>query len=144
MADANRATCPRCGVPLPAGQPPGLCRRCLLWDTQGGQSEDRPFSLSSSGGARRKLGRAWAVAAIGAMLFGGVWFGNRWRQQAEAQALLNRGTGLHRQGKLEEALAAYRAAIRLKPHSAEARVAVVGVPSPAGPSYVLLEAGLAV
>src|SRR5271165_6827180 len=102
MADAERATCPRCGAPLSADDPPGLCPRCLLADRQGGQSEDPPVSPSSREGARPKprLTLASAVAAIGAILVGGLWFGNRRGQQpADADAHYNLGIALQAPGK---------------------------------------------
>jgi len=54
---------------------------------------------------------AWAVAAIGAILLVGLWFGDgfqRWRSHAEAH--YNRGTALRREGKLAEAIAEFRRA----------------------------------
>ncbi|MGO9923883.1 MAG: tetratricopeptide repeat protein [Isosphaeraceae bacterium] len=118
MADADRTTCPRCGAPLPADVPAGLCPRRLLSDTQRSQSEDSPVSPSSPERVRRKrrLTLTSAVAAIGAILLGGLWFGSRrGRQPADAAAHYNRGVDLQEQGKLEEAIAEYRTAIRLQP-----------------------------
>ena len=88
---------------------------------QGDKTEIPPVSPSSPGRARRKLTLASAVAAIGAILLGGLWFGNRRGQQpADAEAHYNLGVALKAQGKLEEAIAEFRAAIRLKPDYAEA------------------------
>lgn len=122
MTDAERVTCPRCGAPLSADVPVDLCPRCLLADPQGDKTEIPPVSPSSPGRARRKLTLASAVSASAAILLGALWFGNRPEQPADAkaEALLERGAKLHRQGKLEEAIAAYREAIRIKPDLAEA------------------------
>jgi len=123
MADADRATCPRCRAPLLADDPPGLCPRCLLSDTQADKTEIPPISPSSSEPAPLKLTLTLASAAwfIAAVLFGGLWFGNRQgQQQADAQALFNRGVDLESLGKREEAVAAYREAIRIEPELAEA------------------------
>ncbi len=144
MSDAHRATCPRCGGPLSADDPAalmgsivstasvcggplsaddpaGLCPRCLLSGTQGDKTGIPPVSPSSPGRARRKLTLASAVAVFGAILLGNLWFGNRRGQQtADAVAHINLGIALGNQGKLEEAIAAYREAIRLKPDYADA------------------------
>src|ERR1035441_3249865 len=108
MADADRATCPRCGAPLSADDPPGLCPRCLLADTQGNKTEVPPLSPSLTGRARRKPTLAAAVATIGAILLGGLWFGNRRGQQsADAEIHYNLGHALYAQRKLEEAVAEF-------------------------------------
>jgi len=120
MVDADRATCPRCGVPLPADDLAGLCLHCLLSDTQGDRIEIPPVKPSSPGRVRRNLTLTLASAgtAIGAILLGELWFENRREQPADAKALFTFGNALSRQGKLEEAIAAYREAIRIKPDSA--------------------------
>ncbi len=115
MAEPEPATCPRCGAPLSADGPAGPCPRCLVADTQAEKAEIPPVSPSSPKRARRKPILLFAVAA--AVLAAGLWFGLRWaRQQPDgAGVLLNRGADLRREGKLDEAIAAYREAIRLKP-----------------------------
>jgi tetratricopeptide (TPR) repeat protein len=123
LADADRAACPRCGAPILSDHPASVCPRCLLSDAQRGQSEHRAVSRSFPGSAGRKLALALAsaLAFMGATLSGGVWFGN-WRKQqpADAIARYNRGVGLQAQGKLKEAIAEYRAAIRIMPDYVEA------------------------
>ena len=48
MADSDRATCKRCDAPIAPDEPVGLCPRCLLSDTQGGQSERSPIPTRSA------------------------------------------------------------------------------------------------
>jgi len=130
MADADRATCTRCRAPVPAGDPPGLCPRCLLSDTQGDNTEIPPVSPPSSQRAPLKLTLTLASAAwfIAAVVFGELWLENRRGQQpADAEALLNRGVDLEAQGKLEEAAAAYREAMRIEPELSEAHYNVGSV-----------------
>jgi tetratricopeptide (TPR) repeat protein len=119
MTDPDGATCVRCGAPLPAYDRAGLCPRCLSSGTQSGQSQDAAVSPSSPQGARRKRWLAPAAAVIGAILLGGLWLGNQWRRKSDAMAHYERGVALAVQGKLDEAIAEYRAAIRLKPDHAE-------------------------
>ncbi len=118
MANADCATCPRCGAPLSVEEPAGLCARCLLADGQGDKTVIPPAAGSSIGRAARKL--TLAMAGIAAVLSVGLWFAGKgeW-QPAEAEALLNRGVELHSQGKLDEAIAIYREVARLKPERAE-------------------------
>ena len=145
MAEADRATCPRCDAPISAADPTGLCPRCLSSDTRGDKTEVPPRHPPSHGGASRKLMLASAVAAVGAILFGGFWSGTRRGQQgadaeahfnlsedpsmpepretqrgADAEAHYNLGVALKEQGKVDEAMAEFRVAIRLKPDYAEA------------------------
>ena len=127
MTDPDGATCVRCGAPLPADDPAGLCPRCLPSGTQASQSQDAAVSPSSPQGARRKRWLAPAAAVIGAILLGGLWLGNglrrqpdEWRRQADAVTHYERGVALAVEGKLDEAIAEYRAAIRIKPDLAEA------------------------
>ena len=70
MSDADRATCPQCGAPISFDDAAGLCPRCRVSDTQGGQSEDLPVAPSSPDGAsgKRKLTLGSAVAAVGAIV----------------------------------------------------------------------------
>ena len=121
MADPDRATCPRCGAPLAADNPACFCPGCLLSDGAGGPTEDPPVSPSSGEGARpkRTLTLALAVAAIGAILVGGLWFGNSWGQQPDyAEAHYLRGIGVQGQMTPEEAVAEFRTAVRLEPDDA--------------------------
>ena len=124
MTDAERVTCPRCGALIPAGQRGAQCPRCFLAETRGGRGDAHPVSPSAPEPARgpRKRSLASAVAAIGAILLGSLWLGNRWGKQSDAVAHYNRGVDLQEQGKLEEAVAEYRTAIRLNPGYAEAHV----------------------
>ena len=78
MADANHATCPRCGATLPADAPVDLCPRCLVFDPQSDKKAARPVSPSPPGRARRKLILASVVLALGAILVGGLWSAYRW------------------------------------------------------------------
>ncbi|MGO9465163.1 MAG: tetratricopeptide repeat protein [Isosphaeraceae bacterium] len=124
MPDADRVACPRCAAPISSDDPAGLCQRCLLSDTQGGQSKDPSVPAPTREGALRKLTLASAVVAVVAILFlGGLWLGNRQAQErVDAIAHYNLGNALQARGKLEEAVAEYRTAIRLKPDYAEAHV----------------------
>lgn len=66
---------------------------------------------------------AGTFAAIGAVLLGTIWCGQaRGQRPVDACARTNRGAALYRQGKLNEAVTASRAAIRLKPDYARAHV----------------------
>ncbi len=113
MTDPDGATCPRCGAPIPAGNPAGLCPRCLLANTQGGHNENPPVSPSSPEGARRETFPAEAGARIGAILLGlllgaghvqepadllRLWFANMREQQAVAEAHFNLGNALRDEG----------------------------------------------
>jgi hypothetical protein len=66
-----------CDVPISSGGPTGLCPRCYLPDTRGDQTQTPPGRSSSGGEARRKLTLASAFAAIGAIVSGVLWLGNR-------------------------------------------------------------------
>jgi hypothetical protein len=70
MADAECATCPRCGAPISSDDGAGLCPRCRVSGTQGGQGDDPPFSTSPPERVRRRrrLTLALAVAAIPAIV----------------------------------------------------------------------------
>jgi hypothetical protein len=76
MACADRAICPRCGAPFADDEPAGLCPHCRLSDTKDDKSEIAPVTPPSPRWAHRKLTLASAVAAIAAILLGGLWFGN--------------------------------------------------------------------
>ncbi len=120
MTDPDVATCVRCGAPLPADDRAGLCPRCLSSGTQSGQSQDAAVSPTSPQGARRKRWPAPAAAMIGAILLGGLWLGNGLRRKSDVMPHYERGLELADQGKLDEAITEYRAAIRIKPDHAEA------------------------
>ncbi len=126
MADLDRATCPRCGAPISAGGAASLCPRCRVSGTQGGQSEDPPFSPSPSPSGRvrrwRRLTLALAVAAITAIVVVGLWSVNRWEHMSDAIDHYNLAVDLREQGKLEEAIAEYRESIRLKHDLAKAHI----------------------
>lgn len=64
------------------------------------------------------------VGAIVAILLAGLRRGNLREQPAEVETHEERGVDLHRQGKLDEAIAAQREVIRLRPDLAEVQVAV--------------------
>jgi hypothetical protein len=94
MTDPDGATCVRCGAPISSGDPTGLCPRCYLPDTRGDQTQTPPVRSSSRGEARRKLTLASAFAAIGAIVLGVPWLGNRRAQEADAEAHSNLGCAL--------------------------------------------------
>ena len=120
MARTDHAASPQCDAPLSADDQAGHCPRCRLSDTERGQSDDPPVSPSPPERARRRVTLTSAVAAIGAILLGGLCFGRGQEQPADAVAHYNLGVDLQAQGKLEEAVAEYRTAIRLKPDDADA------------------------
>lgn len=94
-----------------------------LAGTQGRERHDPTPSPDSPERERpkRRLSLASAIAAIGAIVLAGPWFGNWWGQQpADAVSHYNRGVDLLAQRKLVAAVAEYRAAIRIKPEYAEA------------------------
>ncbi len=97
MADADRATCPRCGAPLPADAPPGLCPRCRPSGAHGDRTEIPPVSPPAPGRARtnsspvNSLGlrtsiKASAIAAVVAILLGGLWCVNTWQKLSDSVA----------------------------------------------------------
>ncbi len=118
MADANHATCPQCGAPFSDGDAAGLCPRCRPADAPARQSEEHPVSPSSRTGARRTLTLVLAVAALGAALLGGLWFVCTRMEQGTSMYHERLGIALVEQGKLEEAVAEFRTAIRLEPDDA--------------------------
>lgn len=119
MTDSDVTTCPRCGVPLLVDGPADSCRRCLMSGAPDVETSAPPVSSPSRAGARRKLALASALATI----FGGPWIGNRWLQEGEdAHTHRELGLILNKQGKFEDALAAYRTAIRLRPDDAPAHL----------------------
>jgi len=117
MADAYGATCPRCGAPLPANALAGLCPCCILSDAQGAESAAPRVDRPSPRRPRRKLPLASVASAMGAILLAGVWFGSGCHQQpAGAVDYYNRGDALYHEGKQEQAIAAFREAIRIRPN----------------------------
>jgi hypothetical protein len=99
VADSDHVTCKGCGAPTSSDEPPGLCPRRPLSDTQGGQNEHPPIPTRSPEGARGKPGPALASAA-------------------EAVRAFFRGNALQSQGTQEDATGASREAIRIKPDDA--------------------------
>ena len=128
MAGADRATCPRCGAVSSAGTSAGLCLRCLGSNTRRNLTERRPVDRSPP---RRRAGRKLAltlisaVAAIGAMLVGSLWSAHKQTpHMSDAEVCFTRGVELQREGKLDDAIAAYREAIRITPDFAESHFAL--------------------
>jgi tetratricopeptide (TPR) repeat protein len=110
MSDPDGTKCSRCGAPLPADDSADLCPRCLLSDARGAWSDDRSDRPSSPGGAHHALSLDSLIASKGAT----------GQQPADADAHYSRGMTLAAQGRLGEAIAEFRASIRLKPHDAGA------------------------
>ena len=117
MAGADRLTCPRCGACISADDPSGLCLSCR---------RSVP-GLDACGDLARWFGRTPADAsqvgigsgrlALAAIIVGGLWLTN-WRrspQEAEAMAAIRRGEELAGRNMMDQAIAEFRAAIRLKP-----------------------------
>jgi len=123
MDDEERATCPGCGAPISSDDPAGLCPRCELADSQWYLGDDATASPSSPPAKcrKRRPTLVWALIAICAVLIAGVSFANRlgWLP-ATASARHNRRNSVIRQRELNEAIAKYRAEIRLKPDDADA------------------------
>jgi tetratricopeptide (TPR) repeat protein len=124
MADPDRSTCPRCGAPGSPGGADRLCPLCLtsgeIDDAQNGIiAADR----SSGQRARRKPRLALAIAVGALVLLGAVWYGNRPGQHAAVDSIhFKRGDILVDEGKMDEAAAEFREAIRIDPELAEAHV----------------------
>ena len=115
MAVSRRMTCRQCGAQLSAVRPGGLCPLCQQSNAEGDAANVALGNRSSVAPARRKPTLASAIASLSAKLFGGPRFGNS-RKQPPADALCNLGLALARQGKVDEAIARFRAAIRIKPN----------------------------
>ena len=122
MSDVGPATCTQCGASISAGGADGLCPRCLASDTQNGHGQDVAVPPASSKGARRKRWLALAAVVIGAMVLGVVWIGKAsWRTfQAERHHERGKELYLFEQGKTDEAITEFRAAIEINPDFAEA------------------------
>ncbi len=122
MADADGVTCSSCGAPIASDDAAGFCPRCFATQTQGARDEEAPVAPSSPerGRPRRKRRLIWAVAAIIPIFGGGLWIGNLLWRISGAVAHCKRGNALSDEGKLEEATAEFRTAIRLAPDFAEA------------------------
>ncbi|HEV3120832.1 MAG TPA: tetratricopeptide repeat protein [Isosphaeraceae bacterium] len=128
MPDGDRATRPRYGAPITAHDLPGLCPRCRLFHTHGGQRGLLPVRTSLPAWKRRKRFPSAAIAAIGAILVGVLMSHNSWGQQpSDAAAHYNRGAALANQGKHAEASAEFRAAIRLNPEFVDAHIGLANV-----------------
>ena len=122
MTDPDGATGTQCDALISAYDPAGLCPR-IASEAQGRRSDNPPASASAPWGACRKLPLAAAMAAMGAILFGGLSFAlGPEEQAADAVAHYLRGLELNAQGgKLKEEIAEYQAAIQIKPDFADAR-----------------------
>ena len=120
MSDPDRATCVRCGAPIPADDRRASARAASRLERKRARARDAAVSSPFPQGARRKRWLAPAVVAIGAILLGGLWIGKTSRRPSDAAGHIDRGNALFGQGKLDEAIAEYRAAIRIKPDFAEA------------------------
>ena len=121
MADTDRATCPQCGVPLPADGSPGLCPLCLRSVTERRKPDTHRSTRRFTGAF--SASRRWLQLLGSSQRF--VWarhgFGDKWRYEPpDAEAVFNRGVELHCQGKTDEAIAAYREAIRIEPNHFDA------------------------
>ncbi len=122
MADPDRATCPQCGSPRSPGNAEGVCPVCQPSgnheDARNRTPADDP---SSPKRARRKPRLALAIAVGALVLLGAVWYGNRPAQHSvERDIHFKRGDILVDQGKMDEAVAEFREAIRINPVLAEA------------------------
>ncbi len=73
MPDAGGVNCPRCGRPKEPGDGAGPCLPCLR-------------SVGRRRRARRDRWRAAVVAAIGAILLGGLWVGTWWARDRAGAA----------------------------------------------------------
>jgi tetratricopeptide (TPR) repeat protein len=123
MADADCATCPKCGAPRTADETPGLCPRCLATEHSPERIENPTVIPSLRGHSRRKPTLVLAAAASAAFLVCGVWFVNRPGQHsAERSPHFRRGDVLVDQGKMDEAAAEFREALQVDPELAEAHV----------------------
>jgi tetratricopeptide (TPR) repeat protein len=126
MADRNEVLCARCGATILSDGPDGLCPSCRQSGNERGEGEIAPNGPAAAQPARRK----WTLAsAIGAIIGGGLGRSNSRRadRAAEAEAHFKIGNALAEQGKPDEAIAAYRKAIRLRPDYAEAHTKLGGV-----------------
>jgi len=129
MAGATPATSPRFDGSIPPDDTAGRCPRCVVSHAQGGprgNPADSPFFVE---GPRPKRGLTLPrmLTAIVAIGLGGLWFGCAPADQqpdavAQVHAHHNRAAMLQTQGKLNEAIAELREAIRLKPAVVESHI----------------------
>jgi tetratricopeptide (TPR) repeat protein len=85
------------------------------------QGMNLPQAPSSAGLKRFKPSGAFAALVIGALILSGLWF---WNNRLRPQWLVTSGTEMLHPGKLDEAIAAFREAIRLNPGYAPAHSAL--------------------
>jgi tetratricopeptide (TPR) repeat protein len=78
-----------------------------------------PGSLKTAIPARFKLTLAWVAAGTAALMFGALWL---WDRSVQPQRLVESGVAMLGEARLDEAIAASREAIRLRPNYVEAHV----------------------
>jgi Flp pilus assembly protein TadD len=115
VAVSRTTTCRQCGAQFSAVRLGGLCPLCQQSDAEGDTANEALGNEPSVAPACRKPTLASAIASLSAKLFGGPRFGKS-QKQPQADALCNLGLALARQGKVDEAIARFRAAIRIKPN----------------------------
>ena len=113
----------RCNAPLSSDEPDGRSR-CLNSDRRTGHHAEPSLSppTPDRAGRERKIRLAWVIAVTltGAILAGGLWVGKNLSRLFSAVSHYNRGSELQDHGKLAEAIAEYREAIRLQPNHEKA------------------------
>jgi superkiller protein 3 len=112
MADTEQATCQQCGVRLSADDPPRLCLRCWLTESSTDPHAIPPGKPSSLVRVRRWPIRASSALLIVALVCGGLWF---WYYWVQPEILIRRADVLVTERRLDEAIVAYRAALRIHP-----------------------------
>ena len=117
MTDSEHATCRHCGVGLSADDAPGLCVRCQLSDAPPDRCKVPPAEPACHDRARGTRIPALVACIVGMLVLGGLWLRQRREQPA---ALLSHGKDLINEYCYDEAIAAFREAIRLRPDDAEA------------------------
>jgi tetratricopeptide (TPR) repeat protein len=115
MDQPNQVTCPRCGAPFGDDDLAPLCLRCV-------QSTDAlSVSPPRIERPRRKLPGIWTLLAVVAVFSIFSSRGDRRPIPAPKRSLLlDSGIELYRQGKVAEAITAFRRVIRIKPRDADA------------------------
>jgi tetratricopeptide (TPR) repeat protein len=116
MAATDDAGYPRCGTHVSADGPARRAR-CRQFGPRRGPSTDQPVypSFAKRSRLKSRLWPALAVAVMGVTVLGSPWAVHARGQQPTAADHHNRGADLQAQGKLGDAIAEFRAAIRLKP-----------------------------